>query len=93
MGSSLNSLEGAKRDAILSRSEVFEIDKDPIGIYQRSGCMNPCYLDVHGDLTDLIIHTENGRRGDQKLDAHNHAPQDPILAEIRVPLLNKLADG
>jgi hypothetical protein len=46
---------------------------------------------VHGETTDSILYTGNGRRGDQKLDAQNRALLDAITSKISVRLFNKLA--
>ena len=88
---------------IYTWSHVSKIHKIRHGIYQRNGRLislltdfgriNPCYPDVHGESTNTILYTGNGRRGDQKLDAHNRALLDAITSEISVPLFNKLAPG
>lgn len=88
---------------ILSWSEVSEIHKTRHGIYQRNGGLislltdfgriNPCYPDTHGESVNTILYTGNGRRGDQKLDAHNRALLDAIDSGVEVPLFNKLAPG
>jgi len=84
-------------------SEVTKIHQIRNGIYQRNGRLislltdfgriNPCYPDEHGDSTDTILYTGNGRRGDQKFDAQNRALLDAIASKISVPLFNKLAPG
>ncbi|CAN5251527.1 hypothetical protein BH20ACI2_BH20ACI2_20660 [soil metagenome] len=83
--------------------EVNSIHRSRNGIYQRNGRLislltdfgriNPCYPDEHGDTTDTILYTGNGRRGDQKLDAQNRALLDAAEAGIAVPLFNKLVPG
>ena len=88
---------------IFSWDQVSEIHKIRNGIYQRSGQLislltdfgriNPCYPDVHGDTTNTIFYTGNGRRGDQKLDSQNRALLDAVTSEINAPLFNKLAPG
>ena len=88
---------------VFSWDQVSEIHKIRHGIYQRNGRLislltdfgriNPCYPDVHGDTTNTILYTGNGRRGDQKLDAQNRALFDAITSETSVPLFNKLARG
>jgi len=87
----------------LSWSEVSNIHRVRNGIYQRNGRLislltdfgriNPCYPDFHGDTTDVIHYTGNGRRGNQKLDAANRALTDAIDSSHAVPLFNKLAVG
>ena len=86
--------------SILSWSDVFRTHKTQNGIYQRGGRLislltdfgriNPCYPDAHGNNSDTIYYTGNGRRGDQKLDVQNRALLDAIGAETFVPLFNKL---
>ena len=86
---------------IFSWAEVSEIHKVRHGIYQRNGrlislltdfgLINPCYPDTHGESSETILYTGNGRRGDQKLDAQNRALLDAVASEIVVPLFNKLA--
>jgi len=86
---------------ICSWRDVNEVHKTRHGIYQRSGHLvslltdfgriNPCYPDKHGDTTDAILYTGNGRRGDQKLDIRNRALLDAIITAHTVPLFNKLA--
>lgn len=88
---------------VFSWEQVSTIHKTRNGIYQRNGRLislltdfgriNPCYPDRHGETTDLIIYTGNGRRRDQKLDAQNRAMLDAIPTKITVPLFNKLAPG
>ncbi len=88
---------------VFSWEQVSEIHKTRNGIYQRNGRLislltdfgriNPCYPDVHGETTNTILYTGNGRRGDQKLDAQNRALLDAIDSQIEVPLFNKLAPG
>ena len=80
-----------------------EIHKIRNGIYQRNGRLislltdfgriNPCYPDFHGDTSDVIHYTGNGRRGDQKLDSSNRALLGAVEKGLRVPLFNKLAPG
>ncbi len=89
--------------SVFSWEQVGSIHKTRNGIYQRNGRLislltdfgriNPCYPDTHGETSDSILYTGNGRRGDQKLDAQNQALLDAILLEISVPLFNKLAPG
>lgn len=84
-------------------AEVNRIHRTRKGIYQKDGRLvslltdfgriNPCYPDVHGDNTNTIVYTGNGRRGDQKLDQMNRALLDAIETEVVVPLFNKLAPG
>jgi hypothetical protein len=88
---------------IFSWVEVSKIHKVRHGIYQRNGglislltdfgLINPCYPDTHGESTEMILYTGNGRRGDQKLDTQNRALLDAVASEIAVPLFNKLAPG
>jgi len=88
---------------IFTWDEVSDIHRVRHGIYQRKGLLislltdfgklNPCYPDFHGNPTDIIHYTGNGRRGDQKLDASNRALLDAIESKIGVPLFNKLAPG
>ena len=88
---------------IFSWAQVSTIHKTRNGIYQKNGRLislltdfgriNPCYPDTHGETTDSILYTGNGRRGDQKLDAQNRALLDAIPTKITVPLFNKLAPG
>lgn len=88
---------------VYSWSEVSRIHKVRIGIYQRKGRLislltdfgriNPCYPDTHGETTDTILYTGNGRRGDQKLDPQNRALLDAVDIGVSVPLFNKLAPG
>jgi hypothetical protein len=88
---------------IFSWDKVGEIHGTRHGIYQRKGRLislltdfgriNPCYPDVHGETTNTIFYTGNGRRGDQKLDAQNRALFDAIKFETVVPLFNKIAPG
>ena len=90
-------------EGLLTWDEVNNIHRTRNGIYQRSGRLislltdfgriNPCYPDEHGDTTNTILYTGNGRRGDQKLDAQNRALLDAVEASIAVPLFNKLAPG
>src|SRR5258708_39755447 len=86
---------------IFSWDQVSEIHKIRNGIYQRTGLLislltdfgriNPCYPDTHGEKTNTILYTGNGRRGDQKLDMQNRALLDAVDCEISIPLFNKLA--
>jgi len=88
---------------IFSWDEVSEVHRVRHGIYQRNGMLislltdfgriNPCYPDFHGQTTDIIHYTGNGRRGDQKLDAFNRALLDAVATDITVPLFNKLSPG
>jgi hypothetical protein len=88
---------------IISWDEVSRIHKIRNGIYQRNGRLislltdfgriNPCYPDVHGNTTDTIFYTGNGRRGDQKLDPQNQALLDAVKTGISVPLFNKQKAG
>lgn len=88
---------------IMTWSDVSAVHKTRHGIYQRNGVVislltdfghhNPCYPDFHGDTSEVIHYTGNGRRGDQKLDAFNRALLDAVSTEICVPLFNKLSPG
>ena len=88
---------------VFTWDEVSCVHKIRNGIYQRNGVLislltdfgriNPCYPDTHGDTTETILYTGNGRRGDQKLDTQNRSLHDAIDSEIAVPLFNKLAAG
>ena len=88
---------------VISWAEVSRIHKIRNGIYQRNGRLislltdfgriNPCYPDIHGNTTDTIFYTGNGRRGDQKLDPQNKALLDAVNTGISVPLFNKLEPG
>lgn len=85
---------------IITWSEVSRIHKIRNGIYQRNGQLislltdfgrvNPCYPDVHGQTSDTIFYTGNGRRGDQKLDMQNRALLNAVTTGSIVPLFNKL---
>ncbi|MFZ1702498.1 MAG: hypothetical protein WBO10_14705 [Pyrinomonadaceae bacterium] len=93
----------AEIGSICSWEQVSNIHKVRHGIYQRNGRLislltdfgkiNPCYPDTHGNSTDTILYTGNGRRGDQKLDAFNRALLDAVDSCIAVPLFNKHAPG
>ena len=88
---------------ILTWNEVSEVHRVRHGIYQRGGVLislltdfgkiNACYPDFHGETSEVIHYTGNGRRGDQKLDAFNRALLDAVETELSVPLFNKLAPG
>ncbi len=88
---------------ILTWGQVGEIHRVRHGIYQRKGVLislltdfgkiNPCYPDFHGDTSDTIHYTGNGRRGDQKFDAFNRAMLGAVETSRSVPLFNKLAPG
>ncbi len=88
---------------ILTWGQVSEIHRVRHGIYQKNGLLislltdfgkiNACYPDFHGDTSDVIHYTGNGRRGDQKLDAYNRALLDAVDTDLSVPLFNKLAPG
>lgn len=88
---------------IYTWSEVTKNHKIRHGIYQRNGRLislltdfgriNPCYPDKHGESSDSILYTGNGRRGDQKLDAQNRSLLDAVTSKLSVPLFNKLAPG
>jgi hypothetical protein len=85
---------------MLTWAQVSKFHRSRNGIYQSRGRLvslltdfgriNPCYPDFHGDSTDVIHYTGSGRRGDQKLDAANHALLDAIHTGHAVPLFNKL---
>jgi hypothetical protein len=89
--------------SVFTWTEVNRVHRIRNGIYQRNGVLislltdfgriNPCYPDVHGETSDTIFYTGNGRRGDQKLDPQNRALLAAIDAETSVPLFNKLAPG
>lgn len=95
-----NNIDGSQN---LTWSAVNKTHKTRHGIYQRNGQLislltdfgriNPCYPDKHGESTNTILYTGNGRRGDQKLDPQNRALLDAIPSETEVPLFNKLAPG
>lgn len=88
---------------VFSWAEVNRVHQVRHGIYQLNGRLislltdfgriNPCYPDAHGDSSNTIHYTGNGRRGDQKLDAQNQALLDAIASGVEVPLFNKLAAG
>jgi len=88
---------------ILTWAEVNSVHKIRNGIYERNGRLislltdfgriNPCYPDTHGNTSETILYTGNGRRGDQKLDSQNQALLHAVQAGISVPLFNKLAPG
>ena len=88
---------------IMTWSDVSAVHKTRHGIYQRNGVVislltdfgkiNACYPDFHGETSDVIHYTGNGRLGDQKLDAFNRALLDAVETELSVPLFNKLAPG
>ena len=90
-------------NSVATWAEVNRLHRTRNGIYQKGGRLislltdfgriNPCYPDVHGDTTDTILYTGNGRRGDQKLDVQNRALLDAIETGAVVPLFNKLAPG
>ena len=64
-----------------------------ISLLTDFGKINACYPDFHGETSEVIHYTGNGRRGDQKLDAFNRALLDAVETELSVPLFNKLAPG
>ncbi len=88
---------------IYTWKDVSDVHKVRNGIYQRNGILislltdfgriNPCYPDFHGETTNIIHYTGYGRRGDQKLDAANHALLKAIESKAEVPLFNKLVPG
>jgi hypothetical protein len=94
-----------ERDAgqIYTWAEVSTVHKIRNGIYQRNGQLislltdfgriNPCYPDTHGENTETILYTGNGRRGDQRLDPQNRALIAAVENGTFVPLFNKLAPG
>ncbi len=100
---SSNNLKMVEVGSIFSWAEVSEIHRVRHGIYQQKGVLislltdfgriNPCYPDFHGDTSEVIHYTGNGRRGDQKLDAFNRALLDAVALDIHVPLFNKLLPG
>lgn len=94
---------GYEIGTILTWDQVSDVHRVRHGIYQRKGQLislltdfgkiNPCYPDAHGNDTDTILYTGNGRRGDQKLDAFNRALLDTAGTDLSVPLFNKLSPG
>ncbi len=84
-------------------SEVSRIHRIRNGIYQKKGSLislltdfgriNPCYPDVHGNISDTIIYTGSGRHGDQILEPANRTLLAAVGQNIAVPLFNKLAVG
>ena len=88
---------------IISWTQVSDVHKTRNGIYQRNGRLislltdfgriNPCYPDTHGNTSDTIFYTGNGRRGDQKPDMQNMALLDAVTTGVSVPLFNKLWPG
>jgi hypothetical protein len=76
-----------------TRNGIFQRDGALVSLLTDFGRINPCYPDTHGDNSNIIIYTGNGRRGDQKLDVHNRALLDAVGSGRSVPLFNKLAVG
>lgn len=95
--------ESSDEGTIFGWAEVRTVHRVRHGIYQRGGRLislltdfgriNPCYPDFHGETTDVIHYTGNGRRGDQRLDAFNRALLEGIESGHSVPLFKKLAAG
>jgi hypothetical protein len=90
-------------DEKLTWYQVSEVHKVRNGIYQRNGelislltdfgKLTPCYTDFTDETSDTILYTGSGRRGDQKLDAANHALITAIETKETVPLFCKLKVG
>jgi hypothetical protein len=76
-----------------TRNGIFQRKGRLVSLLTDFGRINPCYPDEHGDDTNTIFYTGNGRRGDQKLDAPNRALLDAVNSAIAVPLFNKIAVG
>ena len=76
-----------------SRNGIFQRNGRLISLLTDFGRINPCYPDEHGNDTDTILYTGNGRRGDQKLDVQNRALLDAVDSGVSVPLFNKLTVG